>query len=146
MKVATTKAKVVGIPDKVKEACYKVYDDDAKLKKDMENQNNGWFSRQFEVTLDEVGQKAYQDFVSGFLYYYDTELRNGSIDHTVHFKWEQRQTAQGNVNFVTVYLNPPARLTPTHPDFKPGQANLPGADGSITDPPSPTGPPPPPPR
>src|SRR5687767_2046540 len=120
MKVAKTKAAVAGRPDGEKKACYKVYDDEAKLKKDMEVDKNIWVVHQYEETIDEAGQKAYQDFVCGFLHYYDTELRNGSIDHIVHFKWEQRTTAQGNVNFVTVYLNPPALPTPAHPEFKPG--------------------------
>ena len=145
MRVAKTKQEVEGRSENEKKICYKVYDDETKREKDMEVGKNIWVVHQFEEFLDDIGQKAYQDFVCGFLHYYDTELRNGSIDHIVHFKWEQRQTAQGK-NYVTVYLNPPPRLTPAHPKFKPGEPNPPGSFGSITDPPPPTGPPPPPPR
>ena len=130
MKVAKLKSKVQNRPTNERKACYKEYDDEYALKKDMEIDDNIWVRHQFKETIDEVGQKAYEQFVSGFLHFYDTEVRNDSVDHTVHFVWA---TETGKHNSVTIYLNPPPLHTPTY---------VPA--GSPTDPPRPQGPPPPP--
>ena len=131
MKVAKLKSKVQNRPQKERKACYKEYDDEYALKKDMEIDDNIWVRHQFKETIDDAGQNAYEQFVSGFLHYYDTEVRNDSIDHTVHFKWEVETSKH---NSVTIFLNPAPLKTPT---FVP-------PSGSATDPPRPQGPPPPP--
>ena len=138
MKHAKTKGQVSHRPAPERKICYKEFDTEQALKDEMENDPNIWVVHQYDVELKEDAQRAYENFVCGFLQYYDTEVRNGSVDHVVHFKWEQIQTAgQSKKNKVTVYLNPPALPS--------AAALTPGSFGSSTDPPSPSGPPPPPP-
>src|SRR5688500_12990986 len=109
MKVAKTKQKVGHRPKEERAICYKEYDTEQALKDDMEIDKNIWVRHEYKELLDDAGQKAYENFVCGFLQYYDTEVRNGSIDHIVHFKWDQIQSSgQSKMNKVTVYLNPPA--------------------------------------
>lgn len=81
-----------------------------------------------EKKLTKLEKERYEWFCAGFLYYYDTILRNEAVDHTIYFKWELAK--------VTIYMDPP----PAHAIAQ----NYAGTVTTTTDPPKPPAPPPPP--
>ncbi|HEV8284479.1 MAG TPA: hypothetical protein VGQ09_09220 [Chitinophagaceae bacterium] len=131
--------------------CYTVYDDHTQLKQAIQDTQtyNVWVRRKFKKNLEPEARERYENFVSGYLYYYDTEVRNNWIDHTIYFEWEK--------NKVTIYISPPAinknnykpfiqESMSSSPFLYEESMESPPADdesGATSDPPPPTGPPPP---
>jgi hypothetical protein len=101
--------------------------------------NNIWGEYDFhDILKDDVNRKEkkltkdemerYEWFCAGYLYYYDTILRNEAVDHVIYFKWEPEK--------VTIYMHP----APNHAIAQ----NYVGSVTTTTDPPKPPAPPPPP--
>ena len=75
-------------------------------------------------------RERYELFIGGWLYYFDTEVRNREVDHAVYFEWDNPKGT------ITIWISPTS-----------------GKDGSVVydslpppalgDPPKPKGPPPP---
>ena len=102
-------------------------------------------------------RERYEQFVCGYLLFYDDITRGAHINHTVYFKWEP----DGNPprkNKVTIYISPapttllgPAKYpkvaeNPLDPQkqLMPENQTNPPAYGFAKDPPQPPPPPPPP--
>ena len=61
-------------------------------------------------------QQSYEDFVFGYLYYYDMVLRNGSEPHQLVFEWGK------DGSYVAVIIDPPGR--PTKSQYEKIQASI----------------------
>ena len=93
--------------------------------------SDGYFVIKNPSKFKQTDKQRYEWFIGGFLYFYDAEIRNNTVDHVVYFEWVW--TAKEKK--VRLWLSPkPAQ----NPYFK----NSP--TGGRTDPPSPPPPPPPP--
>ena len=136
--------------------CFEVFEDEEALKAKMIHNENIWTQYKFKYEINEETKLRYESFCSGFLYYYDTVLRNGMINHILYCKWDKVEKN----DVLTVYLDPkPDRYPLTKAKeleklkdelnaelensiYKDGW-NPPNVSGFVSDPPSPTGPPPP---
>lgn len=106
-----------------------------------------WVTYQLPRDFDLEERERYEQFVCGYLSYYDDITRGAQIDHTIYFKWEP----DGNPprkNRVTIYISPePTTLPgpPKYPKVKPlNPEQLLPSYGFVKDPPQPPPPPPPP--
>jgi hypothetical protein len=172
--VETKKYVLVGVHDKqilpkddvrVK-GSFELFETQEELEAKMKLAVNIWSFYEFENPINDELKSRYETFFSGFLYYYDTELRNGMSDHTIWCDWKNKN----NKDWVTVYLHPkPLRHPFDIPDVKDRRTKTPDEyfklmsdknemlkktifnpgwtpptiNGYQTDPPSPTVPPPP---
>lgn len=91
--------------------------------------NGVWTDHKLHKEMSPAERDRYEWFVAGFLYYYDTELRNNAVDHQIYFEW--------STNKVTIHMSPPP-LQALHDKLSSS------ANGGTTDPPKPPQPPPPP--
>jgi hypothetical protein len=114
--------------------------DDYEIKGRLGKELGGDFSVWYSETVSTKNQRnkvRYESFVDGYLYFYDIQLRGGTVDHSIYFKWRGDQ--------VTVFLSPPAVLvsSPVHYslDIEPEMATM---DPLIADAAAASDPPPPP--
>lgn len=136
--------------------CFTVYEDSGLRDKAIQDKANYnvWVSHKFNKELKEKARRRYEDFVCGYLHYYDTEVRNNWIDHSVYFEWGK--------DYVTIYISPPAINENNYKPSPVGARSHPGSNGkksdssqiyentvgsppgdAVSDPPPPSGPPPP---
>jgi len=138
--------------------CYTVYDDAVLRNKAVHDKANYniWVTHKFNKEIGDKARRRYENFVCGYLHYYDTEVRNNWIDHSIYFEW-------GN-DYVTIYISPPAINASNYKPSPLGTRSHPSSNGNgvksdssfayedtlgsppadaISDPPPPTGPPPP---
>jgi len=86
--------------------CYREYSvgDFLKILKDNKNI---WAQYKFEDAVWNSNvlknKEKYEDFVAGFLHYYDMEVRNGMIDHAFHCHWGKWLNIE---NCVTIFMDP----------------------------------------
>lgn len=111
-----------------------------------------WVTHNFTAYFDseahfKLFRLKYENFIGGYLCFYDTILRNQSVDHGVRFDWKH---VKDDTYKVTILLDPPAapKISPNIPLSNKlkshAAASLPAEDeGFSVDPPKPPPPPPP---
>lgn len=105
--------------------CYKAY---PKLE-DIEKEENLWDTYDAK-NFDAKQKESFKFYFCGYLQYYDEITRNNCIDHTLHFKWDEKK---GQVH---VYICPRPRKVHENPETCPPA-------GHSSDPIPPKAPPPP---
>jgi hypothetical protein len=92
------------------ENCFKVFNTKAELEATFKTttKENIWARYEFENQISPETQLRYESFFSGFLYYYDTELRNGMSDHAMFCSWKKKfnKDKKTKHDIVTVYIDP----------------------------------------
>jgi len=78
---------------------------------------------------NKIARERYEWFVAGFIYFYDAEIRNNTVDHSLYFDWTTDKKK------VKILIKPPAKKNPKLKN---------STTGGTTDPPTPPPPPPPP--
>lgn len=137
--------KIKAFREKVDGMCNRNHDPGFK------ERNKEWVSHTFtgffeSETHFKLFRLKYENFIGGYLCFYDTVLRNNSIDHGVRFDWKR---VTDDTYSVTILLDPPPapRLSPNIPTSAKVKsavaASLPEDEGFSVDPPKPPPPPPP---
>jgi len=162
--IGYVKPQIVSEDDPRVKGFIEIFDNQGLLEKKMTKRKNIWANYKFDYRITDDIKSQYESFFSGFLHYYDTELRNGMSNHTMWCNWHKK----GDNDVVTVYLHPaPLRhklkRSATDPNKKTAQDYVllmeqknketlntiynsswsPGVSGLQSDPPNPSGPPPP---
>lgn len=156
-----TNSQVISVSDAGVKECYRIFKDQDELEDCMKKKENVWMHFELKYVMNDEAKERYENFVSGFLHYYDTEIRNGMTDHTFWCDWKKKK--------VTVYLDPaplrhPKERSKEQPTLKTRGAlkkdreklnkiredtifnedwKLPSVDPNESDPPGSGGPPPP---
>jgi hypothetical protein len=137
--------------------CYNVYPDQKRFETALLKNDNIWVIYKFsplEYGNVHANRKSYESFVCGFLQYYDREVRNGMIDHTIYFHWGKWGS---DPNCVVIFIDDPPRRYPTNNRLSnqierkypanyydnTSEVQPPITQSKVTDPPKPPGPPPP---
>ena len=158
VKIGYVKGLIVSEDDPRVKGCVEIFDSEPALKSKMEKRKKIWAHYEFNYAINDDIKSQYESFFSGFLYYYDTELRNGLIDHTLLCHWDSK----GGKDSVTVFIDPApvrqlaisdkakaktvlAAAMEQNEKISDAMKNWPPPSVSSlqSDPPSPTGPPPP---
>jgi hypothetical protein len=104
---------------------YKVYNNDAELRKELVSSKNEWGVYEAYDFKDEQKNEL-EFYFCGWLQYYDEISRNNGIDHKIHFEWSDHDVV------VYIYPAPGSSLNP-----------ITAPPATTSDPKSPTAPPPP---
>jgi hypothetical protein len=137
--------------------CYEIYPRLVDFRNALLNRKNIWVVYQFEdkKLLNHFQSKEYQqryeDIVCGFLLYYDREVRNGLINHSIYFHWGEWIR---NKYSVVIFINePPLRRPNNNPLYERDQyvtsayygntKEVEPPNSQLSDPPKPPPPPPP---
>lgn len=141
---AKREAKIREFRAKVDGMCNRNYD--AGFKQRSKVWVTHTFTGYFESPLHfKVFQKKYETFCGGYLWYYDSIIRNDSVDHGIKFNWKH---VKDDTYSVTILMDPPAapKISPNIPVSKKLKthvaASLPDESLNV-DPPKPPPPPPP---
>ena len=56
--------------------CYRIFNTQQELEDCMKKKENVWMHFELKYIMNDEAKERYENFVSGFLHYYDTEVRN----------------------------------------------------------------------
>jgi hypothetical protein len=95
--------------------------DENDYDKIITKKENLWVEYKFRpeketMLKDKDNRERYEDFVYGYLFYYDMVLRNGSEPHSLCFRWSE------NYDNVGVFIYPAPK--PTRSPFKKVQESI----------------------
>lgn len=142
---AERERKIKAFREKVDAMCNRNYDGEFKERSKVWVTHNftGYFESEAHYKLFRI---KYENFIGGFLYYYDNILRSQAIDHGARFEWKH---IKNDEYAVTILLDPPpaskiSAQIPVSKKLKSAEAApLPDDEGLSVDPPKPPPPPPP---
>lgn len=137
--------KIKEFREKVDAKCHRNHDAGFKEKSKewVTHDFTGYFESETHYQLFRI---KYENFIGGYLCFYDSILRNDSIDHGVRFNWKH---VKDDTYSVSILLDPPPapRISPHIPLSNKlkshAAAPLPEDEGFSVDPPKPPPPPPP---
>jgi hypothetical protein len=137
--------KIKAFREKVDGMCHRNYDAGFKERSKVWVTHDfvGYFESEAHYKLFRI---KYENFIGGFLCYYDSILRSQAIDHGARFEWKH---IKDDTYSVTILLDPPpapkvSTNKPLSSKLKSHEAApLPDDEGLSVDPPKPPPPPPP---
>jgi hypothetical protein len=137
--------KIKAFREKVDAMCNRNHDAGFKERSQewVKHEFTGYFDSETHFKLFRV---KYENFIGGYLWYYDNILRSQAVDHGMRFEWKH---VKDDVYSVAIFLDPPPapRFSGNIPLSKKlkshATASLPEDEGLSVDPPKPPPPPPP---
>lgn len=137
--------KIRGFRDKVDGMCHRNYDAGFK------ERSKEWVKHDFTAYFEseahyKLFRLKYENFVGGYLAFYDSIVRNQSVDHGIRFDWKRIKDEKYS---VSILIDPPAAprisagIPVSHKLKSSAAASLPEDEGFSVDPPKPPPPPPP---
>jgi len=126
--------------------CFHCYDNISEFEKYLMHRDNIWVIYKLGGEFSRNKQQKYEHLVFGWLQYYDLQVKEGEINHTIYFHWG-KLNREPNSNFcVAIFISPAPVQTddPVSEDRKyDDEINPPPAAGFTSNPPKPPPPPPP---